>query len=127
MHQISPVRDNRHQCVRGLAAPLSISGSYIRKFGRRRSRAGLPNDGLAAILDHLAVHATAGDAGLADEAHSALPSTNHRADRLPRYPAEALVRLYNERWEIESAYLVLRQASGRRQASRPVGVSRATR
>ena len=36
-----------------------------------------------------------------------LPADHHPA-RPPRYLADALIRLYHERWEIESAYLALR-------------------
>jgi hypothetical protein len=39
--------------------------------------------------------------------HRLLPA-DHHPDRPPAYPAGALVRLYHERWEIESVFLALR-------------------
>src|SRR5262249_10883540 len=61
-------------------------------------------DGLDVRIVEATVTMTGADGThIADSYRLITTLTNHRA-----YPAEALVRLYHERWEIESAYLALR-------------------
>ncbi len=61
-------------------------------------------DGLGVRIIEAEVAMTGADGTrIADSYRLITTLTDHRA-----YPAEALVRLYHERWEIESAYLALR-------------------
>jgi Insertion element 4 transposase N-terminal/Transposase DDE domain len=61
-------------------------------------------DGLTVRIIEASVVATGADGTrIADSYRLITTLTDHR-----RYPAAALVRLYHERWEIESAYLALR-------------------
>jgi hypothetical protein len=76
-------------------------------------------DGLAVRIIEAGVVMTGADGTrVADSYRLITTLTDHR-----RYPAAALVRLYHERWEIESAYLALRhtQLDGRvlRSGDRP--------
>ena len=61
-------------------------------------------DGLAVRIIEADVAVTGSDGSRAGDRYRLITTlTDHR-----RYPAAALVRLYHERWEIESAYLALR-------------------
>jgi len=61
-------------------------------------------DGLAVRIIEADVAVTGSDGSRAGDRYRLITTlTGHR-----RYPAAALVRLYHERWEIESAYLALR-------------------
>lgn len=72
-------------------------GSYLTRIGRRqRGRQ------LRVIDAHLSVSGADGSR-VGDRYRLITTLTDHR-----RYPAQALIRLYHERWEIESAYLALR-------------------
>jgi hypothetical protein len=72
-------------------------GSYLTRIGRRqRGRQ------LRVIDAHLSV--TGADGSRVGDRYRLITTlTDHR-----RYPAHALIRLYHERWEIETAYLALR-------------------
>jgi transposase IS4-like protein/DDE family transposase len=69
-------------------------GSYLSRL----------DGGLAVRIIEAGVAMTGADGSrVADSYRLVTTLTDHR-----RYPADALVRLYHERWEIESAYLALR-------------------
>lgn len=69
-------------------------GSYLSRLGN-----GLD----VRIIEAHVVMTGADGTRVADSYRLITTLTDHR-----RYPADALVRLYHERWEIESAYLALR-------------------
>jgi Insertion element 4 transposase N-terminal/Transposase DDE domain len=74
-------------------------GSYLSRLDSKDGRHSLE---VRIIEAHLAMTGTDGSR-VADAYRLITTLTDHR-----RYPAAALVRLYHERWEIESAYLALR-------------------
>ncbi len=82
-------KSTRHPCVLGHLP----DGSYLSCL-----------DGLAVRIIEADLEITGADGShVADRYRLITTLTDHR-----RFPAAALVRLYHERWEIESAYLALR-------------------
>jgi hypothetical protein len=74
-------------------------GSYLTRIGRRGPQRGRQ---LRVIDTYLTM--TGADGSRVGDRHRLITTlTDHH-----RYPAEALIRLYHERWEIETAYLALR-------------------
>jgi Insertion element 4 transposase N-terminal/Transposase DDE domain len=76
-------------------------GSYLTRIGRRQ-RGHQRGRQLRVIDAHLCMSGADGSR-VGDRYRLITTLTDHH-----RYPAEALIRLYHERWEIETAYLALR-------------------
>ncbi|WP_327588930.1 IS4 family transposase [Nonomuraea sp. NBC_00507] len=85
-------------------------GSYLTRLGTLQIR----------IIDATLTATTAADNRICEHYRLATTLLDHRSD-----PADVLVRLYHERWEVESAYLALRHTlqNGRvLRSSDPVGL-----
>jgi hypothetical protein len=76
-------------------------GSYLTRIGRRQRRG--QRGGQLRVIDAHLMMSGADGSRVGDRYRLITTLTDHR-----RYPAEALIRLYHERWEIETAYLALR-------------------